>query len=89
MPKDNINDAMTDGLRVQVGWGGAILGERDGHVQVSTVNDNSDLQLNDPLPEGATAAPHDGWYVQLDREGINRLIRSLRKARDAAYGTDA
>lgn len=30
-----------------------------------------------------------GLYVQLDRDGINRLIRTLRKARDAAYGTDA
>lgn len=30
-----------------------------------------------------------GWVVQLDREGINRMIRALRKARDAAYGADA
>lgn len=30
-----------------------------------------------------------GWYCQLDRAGINRLIRLLRKARDAAYGSDA
>lgn len=28
-------------------------------------------------------------YIQLDRNGINRLIRTLRKARDAAYGSDA
>lgn len=31
----------------------------------------------------------EGWYCQLDRNGINRLIRTLRKARDAAYGSDA
>jgi hypothetical protein len=30
-----------------------------------------------------------GWYMQLDRDGINRLIRSLRRARDAAFGKDA
>lgn len=30
-----------------------------------------------------------GLFVQLDRDGINRLIRALRKARDAAFGADA
>lgn len=29
------------------------------------------------------------FYVVLDRVGINRLIRDLRKARDDAYGADA
>ena len=33
--------------------------------------------------------PSDGVFLALDRDGINRLIRSLRKARDAAYGSDA
>lgn len=33
--------------------------------------------------------PSDGVFVTLDRYAINRLIRSLRKARDAAYGSDA
>lgn len=87
MPKENINDAITEGQRVQVGWGA--VGDDDGYVQVSTVNDNSDLQLNDALPVGATAQPFDGWYVHLDRAGINRLIRALRTARDKAYGADA
>lgn len=31
----------------------------------------------------------DGWHVTLDREQINRLIRVLRRARDAAFGSDA
>ena len=30
-----------------------------------------------------------GFYVHLDRAGINRLIRTLRKARDDAFGADA
>lgn len=33
--------------------------------------------------------PSDGVFVSLDREGINRHIRNLRKARDAAFGADA
>lgn len=33
-------------------------------------------------------APFSGFYVDLDRRGINELIRVLRRARDAAYGKD-
>lgn len=32
---------------------------------------------------------HDPHYLELDRSGINRLIRALRKARDQAFGADA
>jgi hypothetical protein len=31
----------------------------------------------------------DAVWIDFDREGINRLIRTLRKARDQAYGSDA
>lgn len=31
---------------------------------------------------------YDGLHVDMDREDINRLIKLLRKARDAAYGRD-
>ena len=88
MPKELIHDAITGGFRAQVGWGG-IAGEDSGYVQVATVNENSDLQLNDHLPEGETALPFEGWHVHLDRAGINRMIRALRRARDSAYGADA
>jgi hypothetical protein len=30
----------------------------------------------------------DGFYVDLDRKGINDLIRNLRRARDQAFGRD-
>jgi hypothetical protein len=30
----------------------------------------------------------DGFWVTLDRNGINRLIRNLRRARDQAFGRD-
>lgn len=39
--------------------------------------------------EIATEKADGGIYLDLDREGINRLIRTLRKARDAAFGSDA
>lgn len=30
----------------------------------------------------------DGFYVDLDRQAINKLIRNLRRARDQAFGRD-
>jgi elongation factor P hydroxylase len=30
----------------------------------------------------------DGFYVSMDRNGINKLIRNLRRARDQAFGRD-
>lgn len=30
----------------------------------------------------------DGFYVDLDRTGINKVIRDLRRARDQAFGRD-
>ena len=89
MPKEIVNDRylMPNQLTgegpqpdtipfVRVGW------NRDaGDVQIATTApDGVSLQ---PTPEG------NGWFVNLDRDGINRLIRALRKARDAAYGSDA
>lgn len=79
MPKEVINSRFSDDpvdVGVQVGWG------RDSeHVQVATVNtDGAELR---PTPEG------NGWYIQLDRGGINQLIRVLRRARDQAFGADA
>lgn len=32
---------------------------------------------------------YDGLWASLDRHGVNRLIRTLRKARDSAFGADA
>lgn len=29
-----------------------------------------------------------GYYVSLDRAGLNKLIRNLRRARDQAFGRD-
>lgn len=36
----------------------------------------------------STNGPFAGVWVDLDRAGCNKLIRSLRKARDQAYGRD-
>ena len=51
--------------------------DRYGAVQVATVD-----------PEAELGSRESGLYVDLDRRGINDLIRHLRKARDQAFGRD-
>lgn len=58
-----------------------------GYVQIATIiDDRRDDSSNSVGPD-----PHSldsGLYSDLDRDGINRLIRILRRARDQAYGRD-
>lgn len=83
MPKENIDDMVTDGFRAKVTWR---AGET-GYVQLATVSENSPFKW--PPQEGCDdKGDFDGWHVTLDRAGINRLIRVLRRARDAAFGRD-
>lgn len=64
-------------FRVDVAWG------HEASVQLSTLtNDGYGIRTVDP------ESP-DGLWVTLDRNAINRLIKSLRKARDQAFGEDA
>lgn len=86
MPKEYVNDLYyshdSDGVaygsdsRVRVGWS-----KESEHVQIATTAPDG-WELN-PTPEG------NGWFVNLGRAEINRLIRILRKARDESYGADA
>jgi hypothetical protein len=89
MPKENINDMVTDGFRAEVTW--RPDPGYSGYVQVATVNLHSTLTLPGTAPvEDGDAEPEkfDGWYVTLDRDGINRMIRCLKRARDQAFGHD-
>jgi hypothetical protein len=58
---------------------------RQGTVQVVS-------KAEDPLGGRATdeegVSYLDGFYVDLEREAINKLIRNLRRARDQAFGRD-
>lgn len=31
---------------------------------------------------------NDGWFADLDRRSVNRLVKALRRARDTAFGKD-
>jgi len=56
-------------------------------AQAMAVLGPSDL-ARDVLSE-MTAGVHRGWFMTPDRAQINRLITTLRQARDGAYGKDA
>lgn len=51
---------------------------RDRHVEVGVA-----------MFEMAAGQHGPGHWTSLDRAGVNRLIRILRKARDSAFGADA
>lgn len=90
MPKENINCIAMTHLRAEVSWRANLEGS--GYVQLATVHTKTSATIpgekqdsdDQPAPE-----PLNGWHVTLDRDGCNRAIRSLRRARDAAFGADA
>jgi len=63
---------------------------------VAPADNTNTIDINAPLvtrvAEGQDAERRrtwaDGFYVTLDRQGINHLIRHLRRARDQAFGRD-
>lgn len=98
MPKEVIRNRpeLDDGAGpyMRVGW--SKDPELSGHVELGVVGPDSDYKL---MRHMATEEGSSGWvevgtdgaaglFVQLDRTGINRAIRILRKARDDAYGRD-
>lgn len=80
MPKEIIHDPTiyqgdnSSPLAVEVHWGANTW------VQLGSIN----LVEKDKDPYG----PLSGFYVDLDRNMINKLIKVLRRARDYAYGAD-
>lgn len=69
-----------------------VLWSRNDHVQVVTRAqhraDGSDVAPPGEEREDGERLFTDGMYVDLDRRGINDLIRNLRRARDQAFGKD-
>lgn len=93
MPRENVYAESTpDGERgVQVQWypmqrTPESHPSASGHVTVGAGNltrDGLDA-ASDNLPDSYTAPQ----FADLDRDGINRLIRALRRARNSAFGSD-
>lgn len=62
-----------DDSAIKVGWAKGL-----GAVEIAVVRDRDGSRDSDP----------DAWHSQMDRAGLNRLIRTLRRARDDAFGKD-
>jgi hypothetical protein len=80
-------------FRVEVSW----HPELGDYVEIVTVapDANERLKAWEELQESGVASKpgtsfqfFDGWHVHLNRNEINRLIRVLRRARNAAFGAD-
>lgn len=93
MPKENIyceanrGDSPDESWRAEVQWSGGKDGNY-GFVMVGTVNPNSQFNWQQ-VDQDNSEGQFKGYFVHLDRAGINRMIRTLRRARDTAYGADA
>lgn len=62
-------------------------------VELHWGRDSDYVQIATTVREGSTHEPvteevQAGWFINLDRKGINKLIRDLRKARDQSFGVD-
>lgn len=78
MPKETVKD-ISDLFDLKVGWSNQ-------SVQVG-LETNDFPTLSDAL-KAMGDNPKSVWS-NLDREGCNRLIRLIRRARDGAFGSDA
>ena len=84
MPRENVRSTCYSNIRLVVTWSkdGVALSGEDKLTRLVDVG-------IEEWPEGATNVDvPEGIYTHLDRDAINRLIRSLRRARDQVFGRD-
>lgn len=67
---------------LHVGW------HKDSWVQLSIEGDVSYFRFAADSPDGETPGRSSVYTEPLGREEINKLIRSLRRARDQVFGRD-
>ena len=61
---------------------------RDGFVQVAIEGDVSYFRFAANTPDGVTSDRSTVYTEPLDRDEINKMIRTLRRARDQVFGRD-
>ena len=90
MPKEIINSAYY-GQEVNDPATGTLVRVEPTHLHVGWTKDREHVEvavLNTDIKSEHPGDTRQGWFMQIDREGCNRAIRALRKARDDAYGRD-
>lgn len=94
MPSEKIGDQATHGFYTEVSWrrmpglDSDDQGTSPGHVQLATVNVHSPFEFpeKDTGDHFEAGERFDGWRVTLDEAGIDRLIKTLHKAKRQAFG---
>ena len=81
-PAGDSPDAQSETPVVDIGWS-----REAGDVQLATRLRECEIFWDEDNPDAPIPAKY-GYYVTLNRSGINDLIRYLRKARDQAFGRD-
>lgn len=59
----------------------------DSAVKVGWTKDHDHVEI--AIVRGEGEFDESAWHSQFDRNGLNILIRALRRARDDAFGKDA
>lgn len=94
MPNEKITDYTSQGWYTEVSWrrqpglDADDQGTASGHVQLATVNLHSPFEFpeKDTGDHFEAGERFDGWRVTLDEAGIDRLIKTLHKAKRQAFG---
>lgn len=81
MPKETINNRYLVPNQ--------LTGEGPQPDQITSLHVGWDAKQGTAQVSITRLTPEVSFSVDLDRDGINRLIRALRRARDAAFGADA
>lgn len=84
MPKEKIYDG-SEKFDLQIGWR---KDDPDVQIGISTHDGRSLADWLADNQEPAGLPQFDSIWGNFGRDGINRMIRMLRKARDEAYGRD-
>ncbi len=92
IPKEKIYDGC-ELFDIEVGWGhghDVQLGitTHDGRTLAEWLAGQDRTPLDPDAPEGSLLPGFSSLWASLDRSGVNRLIKALRKARDDAFGRD-
>ena len=82
VPEPVPTSVVSDDAQVQVGW------HKDSYVQVSIEGHVSYFRFAAENPDGDTSERSTVYTPPLSREEINKMIRTLRRARDQVFGRD-
>ena len=92
MPRERITTT-TCPFDLEVSWqrdGGVVQVNTNAYDAAQRLHDwvEVDPKTGEGTPPGTQFTLFNGWHVDLDRPAINRAIRTLRAARDQAFGRD-